>query len=359
MHNHKQRRFIKRLIILFIWLSLVLTGSLRAHADQSSLLHYKLNARLPSFQLNKIGGGTGQEGLAADGRPSVIMFFSTTPSFRAIRAIKLAEILTNLSKKFQRRVDFMAVYSGRGDIRKFSDYITRGLINIPILDDRNQEIYRRYGVFMLPIALITDRHNRLQAIVPYTAGIERIIGNNLKLILGEWDLKRFKKSLKTRGNQEKSKKEKAYIRRINYGRVMLARGIYSAALREFNTAAQIMPNSIEAVVGRGQVLVKMKKWRQAVAAFRQALKFNKDNDSALSGLGFSLYKLGDTKQALPILENALICPRPGIEVIISLADIYEKEENFSKALRLNKLAISILRGELGQGVSQYTPTTGH
>ncbi len=267
--------------------------------------------------------------------------------------------MTRLNKKFQRRVDFMAVYSGRGDIRKLSNYITRGLINIPILDDRNQEIYRRYGVFMLPIALVTDQHNRLRAIVPYTAGIERIVGNNLKFILGEWDLKRFKKSLRTRGNQEKSKKEKAYIRRINYGRVMLARGIYSAALREFNTAAQIMPHSLEAIIGRGQVLAKMGKWQQAVTVFRKALKFNQDNDSVLSGLGFSLYKLGDTKQALPILENALICPKPSIEVIITLADIYEKEENFTKALRLNKLAVSILRGELGQGVSQYAPTPGH
>jgi len=357
MHSHKRRRFTNRLLILSIWISLVLTAPLPVQADQSSLLHYKLNARLPAFQLNKIGG-TGQDGLSADGRPSVIMFFSTTPSFRAVRTIKLAEILTHLSKKLQRRVNFMAVYSGRGDIRELSDYITRGLINIPILDDRNQDIYRRYGVFMLPIALITDQHNRLQAIIPYTAGIERIIDNNLKFILGEWDLKRFKKSLRTRGNQEKSKKEKAYIRRINYGRVMLARGIYSAALREFNTAAQIMPHSLEAIIGRGQVLVKMKKWQQAVTVFRQALKFSKDNDNALSGLGFSLYKLGDTKQALPILENALICPKPRIEVVIALADIYEKEENFSKALRFNKLAISILRGRLEQGVSQYAPTPG-
>ncbi|MFW8601521.1 tetratricopeptide repeat protein [Desulfobacterota bacterium M19] len=351
MHNHKRRRFTNQLIFLPIWLILILAAPLPVQADQSSLLHYKLNTRLPAFQLNKIGS-TGQDGLYADNRPSVIMFFSTTPSFRAVRAVKLAIILTNLSKKFQRRVKFIAVYSGRGDIRKLSNYITRGLINIPILDDRNQKIYQRYGVFMLPIALITDRHNRLQAIVPYTAGIEKIIGNNLKFILGEWDLKRFKNSLKTRGNQEKSKKEKTYIRRINYGRVMLARGIYSAALREFNTAAQIMPHSLEAIIGRGQVLVKMKKWQQAATVFRQALKFNKNNDRALSGLGFSLYKLGDTKQALPILENALICPKPGIEVIMALADIYEKKENFSKALRLNKLAITILREKLEQGVSQ-------
>ncbi len=345
MHSHKRRRFINRLIFLSIWIGLVLTGPLRTQADQSSLLHYKLNARLPSFQLNKIGG-TGQDGLSADGRPSVIMFFSTKPSFRATRAIKLAEIMTHLSEKFQRRVNFMAVYSGRGNIRELRGYITRGLINIPILDDRNQEIYRRYGVFMLPIALITDRHNRLQVIIPYTTNIEKIIDNNLKFILGDWDLKRFKKSLISHTNQEKSKEEKAYIRRINYGRVMLARGIYSAALREFNTAAQIMPHSLEAIIGRGQVLVKMKKWQRAVTAFRKALKFNKDTEKALSGLGFSLYKLGDTKQAIPILKSSMIYPNPNIEVVLALANIYEKEGDFTKALRLNKLAISILWGKL-------------
>ncbi len=335
-----------------------MAGPLRAQADQSSLLHYKLNARLPLFQLNKIDG-TGQAGLSAAGRPSVMMFFSIKPSFRAKRAIKLAEVLTRLSKNFQRRVNFLAVYSGTGGIKKLKSYIANGSIAIPILDDQDKEIYRRYGVFMLPIALITDQHNRLQAIVPYTVNIERIIGNNLKFILGDWDLKRFKKSLKTHANHEKSKEEKAYIRRVNYGRVMLARGIYSAALREFNTAAQIIPHSLEAIIGQGQVLVKMKKWQQAVTVFRKALKFNKDTDKALSGLGFSLYKLGDTEQALPILESAFICPKPSIEVILALADIYEKEGDFTKALRLNKLAISILWGKLEQGVLQYAPTPGH
>ncbi len=346
MNSHKRIRFIKRLIFLPIWIILIVAGPLRTQADQSSLLHYKLNSHLSPFQLNKIDG-TGQDGLSADGgRPSVIMFFSTKPSFRAKRAIKLAEVMTRLSKKFQRRVNFLAVYSGMGGIKKLKRYISNGLITIPILDDQDQKIYRRYGVFMLPIALITDQHNRLQDIVPYTANIGRIINNNLKFILGDWGLKRFKQSLITPTNHEKSREEKAYIRRVNYGRVMLAHGIYPAALREFNTAAKIMPNSLEAIIGQGQVLVKMQKWQRAVTAFRKALKFNKDTDNAMSGLGFSLYKLGNTKQALPILESALICPKPSIEVILALADIYEKEGDFTKALHLNKLAISILLEKL-------------
>ncbi|MDA8418847.1 MAG: hypothetical protein M0Z90_07425, partial [Desulfobacteraceae bacterium] len=69
---------------------------------------------------------------------------------------------------------------------------------------------------------------------------------------------------------------------------------------------------------------------------------NKDSDDALAGLGLAYYGKGNIDKALPELENALISPEPRLEVIIALADIYEKRGDNAKANRLNKLAVAKL-----------------
>jgi tetratricopeptide (TPR) repeat protein len=218
-----------------------------------------------------------------------------------------------------------------------------GLITIPVLNDAKKMVYRRYGVFMLPLAIIADAEGRLQSVIPYTANINEIIDNNLKLLLGDWTLKQFKNSLTTPTNFSKTKEEKAYIRRVNYGRVMSARHMYSAALREFNTARKIMPQATEALIGIGQVQLELKKWEKSAKSFKEALAIDKESDQALAGLGLALYKGGDEERALPILENALISENQDLEVIVSLAEIYEKKGNIAKAIRLNKLAITLLQ----------------
>ena len=331
-------------IIRFFLLTILITifGASTCLAADSGLLHYKLNTKIPSIKLKQVDNGKQIIFNPANGKPSVVMFFSISPSFRLKRAIVLANTLAELNKKFNDRVNVFGIYSGN-NIRRLRDYIKDGLITIPILDDSKQNVYRRYGVFMLPIAIISDATGRLQSVIPFTANINDIIGNNLKLLLGDWTLEKFKKTLARPTNLAKTKEEKAYIRRVNYGRVMMARRMYPAALREFNTARKIMPKAIEALIGMGRVQLKLKKWGRAMETFNKALKIDKESDKALAGLGLAIYRSGDNKKALPILEKALISENQSVEVVISLADIYEKNGNIPKAVRLNKLAISLLQ----------------
>ncbi len=330
--------------IIFIFLSLIISlnwGSLCLAAD-SGLLHYKLNDKIPSFKLKVVNRDKTFTFSPTNGKPSVLIFFSITPNFRAKRSVNLAEIIAKLDKNFGKRVNFINIYSG-GKLNKLKKFVQDGLINIPILNDSDKEVYKKYGVFMLPIAIISDSKGKLQSVIPYTANISEILNNNLKFLLGELSLKQFKNAIASPKNIIKTKKEKAYIRRVNYGRVMVARKMYSAALREFNTARKIMPNSIEALIGLGDVQLELKQWQEAEHSFKKALRINKDSDKALAGLGLTLYKSGEIIRAKPILENALISADQDLEVVVSLAAIYEKNGNIIKAIRLNKLAISILQ----------------
>jgi hypothetical protein len=86
--------------ILSIVITAILWGAVCQAAD-SGLLHYKINDKLAGFKLKKVGAGEDISFTPNSGKPSVLMFFSISPSFRAKRAINLAGILAKSSKKFK------------------------------------------------------------------------------------------------------------------------------------------------------------------------------------------------------------------------------------------------------------------
>lgn len=340
-------RLPTRHLLLFCLLPAILillltTRALAVAADDHELLNFKENSKLPSFTLPDLVSGGEVTFTTSAGKPSVLMFFSVTPLFREQRSLGLAEAMTKLSKEFQGRVHFTAVFADSQEREKVKRFISDRLITTPVLDDGKRQIHDRYGIFMMPLAIIIGADGTLQTVVPYTFNIDEILANNLKYILGDWSKEQWQGSFAAPENRAKSKEELEYVRRVNYGRVMLARKMNSAALREFMTAAKIMPKAIEALIGVGQVQLADNKLDLAEEAFRKALAFDKESDDALAGLGLTLYKKGDVEQAIPILESALISPEPRLEVIVALADYYEKNGQIDKAMRLNKLAVSKL-----------------
>lgn len=317
----------------------------QALAIEHELLHFKENTKIPPFSLPDLVSGQETTFEPASGKPSLLMFFSVTPAFREQRSLSLAEALGKLAARFQGRVQCFAVFSDDENRDTVKRYINDRLITIPVLEDARRQVYDRYGIFMMPLALLISGDGTLQAVVPHTFDIEEVLANNLKFLLGDWSKAEWQESFKPQPNIVKSKEEKEYIRRVNYGRVMLTRKMHTAALREFMTAAKIMPSSVEAHIGLGQVYFAMEKLDQAEQSFRQALQIVKDSDEALAGLGLALYKKGSLDKAIPILENALISENPQLDVIVALADFYENNGLIDKAMRLNKLAVSKLIGK--------------
>ena len=331
-----------RTLLPFLATVMITCQTVHALAADNELLNFKEGSPVSSFTLPELTSGKPVTVEPSSGKPLVIMFFSVTPQFREQRSLGLAESLTKLNAEFHGRVNFSALFSDNQGHETVKRYIQDGLITIPVLDDSNRQVYERYGVFMMPLAILIAGDGTLQAVVPYTSNSNEIIANNLKYLLGDWSKEKWQDSFKPQQNTVKSKEEQEYIRRVNYGRVMLSRKMYSSALREFMTASKIMPKATEAHVGLGKVQFVTEKLDQAEESFRAALAIDKDLDEALSGLGLVLYKKGALDKAIPILENALISAEPQIEVIMTLADFYEKNGLIDKAICLNKLAVSRL-----------------
>jgi Tfp pilus assembly protein PilF len=169
-----------------------------------------------------------------------------------------------------------------------------------------------------------------------------LIDGNFKLLLGDWTKEQLQASLVPAESSAKTEEEKEYIRRVNYGKIMQSKQMFSQAAREFSNAIKILPQNIAAHLELGFAYVALKDWAKAEESFKKAQSIDKESDSAIAGLGLAYYGKGDADQALPELENAFIVPEPRLEVIMALAEIYEKKGDNTKANRLNKLAISRL-----------------
>jgi tetratricopeptide (TPR) repeat protein len=324
-------------------LSLITYGQSYALAEDIGVLrNFKRGETLPRLELQTVKNMTSHSFTPGSGKPSVIMFFSVRPEFRKKRALALLSTLSDLSDKYKTKLDVIAVFSDAQKVNTVRDFMEKSNIKLRVFYDKNKNIYNTYGVFMMPLIVLADADGKLHEIIPYTYEIRKILEGNIMLLLGEWDNAQLTESLKPKKNISKSKEEKEYIRRINYGRIMYSKKMYSQATREFSTAIKLMPQLIEAHVDLGFALLKTKKYDKAEVSFRTALKINPDSDEAIAGIGLAYYRRGDIDTALTELEKAFIAPIPRLEVILALADIYEQKGLNEKANRLNKLAVARL-----------------
>ncbi len=310
--------------------------------ETATLRNFKHGEKLPPVNLSTINDPAPQAFTPGKGKPGVIMFFSIRPDFRKKRSLALLSTLSDLADTYKTKIDIFGIYSDKIKTDIVKTYIEKSSIKIKVYNDRDKSIHNQYGVFMMPLVVITDTDGRLHEVIPYTFRIREIIESNIKLLLGEWDRDTFVKSLKPKQPEIKSEKEKEYIRRINYGRIMMSKKMLGQAAREFSNAVTLMPNLISAHLELGFALLTSEEYDRAEASFMEALRINPDSDEAIAGTGLIHYKQGKIDTALNELEDAFITTNPRLEVIIALAEIYELKGDNKKANRLNKLAITRL-----------------
>jgi tetratricopeptide (TPR) repeat protein len=331
------------LLITIAALAIVMYSFAFSFAEESAVLqNYKRGERLPSIKLPTTKDMHPQLFTPGKGKPAIVMFFSIRPDFRKKRSLALLSTLSDLADQYKTKLDVIGIYSDSRKMDTVKKYMENSSINMVVYNDSKKKVYNKFGVFMMPLVVLSDGDGKLHEIIPYTYNIREIIDGNIKFLLGEWDKDRLVESLKPKEMIIRSKEEKEFIRRINYGRIMQSKKMYGQAVREFSNAVKLMPQLIEGHIDLGFALYKSKKYDQAEGSFREALKINAESDDAIAGLGLAYYGQGKIEPAFVELEKAFIASSPSLDVIITLAEIYEKKGFNEKANRLNKLAVSRL-----------------
>ncbi len=342
INNMRKSSLYAYIAVITIFLVALSIGSSVNGEELSILQNFKRGEKLPSLELPSINGGHARLFTPENGKPSVIMFFSVRPDFRKKRSLALLSTLSVLADQYKAKINIVSIYSDSQEISTVKTYMDLSTLNVMVYNDSQKKVYNTYGVFMMPLVVMTDGEGKLHEVIPYTYNIMDIVDGNIKYLLGEWGRDELIDALKPKSNIVRSKTEKEYIRRVNYGRIMQAKKMYGQAIREFSTAVKLQPRLIEGHIGLGLTLLKTQKYDRAEAAFREALKISPQSDDAVAGLGLAYYGRNELDTALVELEKAFIAPEPHLEVVIALASIYEGRGNHEKANRLNKLAVSKL-----------------
>nr|MBF0220899.1 hypothetical protein [Desulfobulbaceae bacterium] len=277
-----------------------------------------------------------------NGKPTLLVFFSIRPDFRKKRALALLSSLADISDEYKNKIEIVGIYCDDQDKQTVLDYMSSGVGNIKLFNDSLKDVYNKFGIFMMPLAVMTRSDGTLHEVIPYTFNIRELISGNFKVLLGQWTNDQLQTSLQPDPAKNLTDEEKEYIRRVNYGRIMMTKKMHSQAIREFSNAVKLQPKAIEAYLELGFSHTAIKEWDKALESFQKAQSIDRESDEVIAGLGLSYYGLGDHKKAKIELENAFISPLPKLDVIIALAEIYEAEGNNTKANRLNKLAINRL-----------------
>ncbi len=335
--------FLSTCTAVILLLSFIVAGHGAVGEEDSGILqNIKRGQKLPSIELSAVNGLSPKSFTPGNGKPAAILFFSVRPDFRKKRSLALLSTLSDLAEQYKTKLDIVGVYSDSQKINVVKKYMANASLNVAVYNDRQRNTYNEYGVFMMPLVVLSDDMGRLHEVIPYTYNIREIVEGNIKFLLGEWDREKLINALKPKKNIVKSKEEKEYIRRVNYGRIMQSKKMYGQAVREFSTAVKLMPQLIEAHVGLGFASLKTQKYNEAEVSFKEALKINPQSDEAIAGIGLVYYRREEIDKALVELEKAFIAAEPRLEVIITLAEIYEEKGDNDKANRFNKLAVNKL-----------------
>ncbi len=111
-------------------------------------------------------------------------------------------------------------------------------------------------------------------------------------------------------------------------------GQIDAARSGYLRALKMTPSHFQAHLNFGNLLYGEQAFAQAIKHFNQAIKLEPRNFDAWFGLGLSLNKSGDTREACIALKRAWEINKESAEVLLSWADAALKAGNDKEAMRL-------------------------
>jgi type IV pilus assembly protein PilF len=136
--------------------------------------------------------------------------------------------------------------------------------------------------------------------------------------------------------------------RYGLGHILAMQGKFPQAEEEFVAATQLDENYSEAYTYLGQVIEKQDRWKEAIAAYRQALTnpLYATPDLARFHLGRALAHEGDYQGAMEAFEDALVVNPPNVPpalLNLELGRVYHKlgfdrrsRETLTKVMTLDK-----------------------
>ncbi|NPA15991.1 MAG: tetratricopeptide repeat protein [Deferribacteres bacterium] len=326
-----------RRALSFLVLTLFVCGFYSASVAQSfPFRNVKVGDPIPSAEVVDILTGKTENirNLAGNG-VSVFLFWGADSRFKKKHSQKVLIGLMPLEKELSVKVYPINVQRDPDDVVKA--FLSEVGYTGPAWVDKNKEVYRALGIFVMPSVIIT-KNGKIFKGFGYTHDLSEVVKAYVEVALGLKTQKQVEAELNPQ-QKELPPEEKEALRYYRLGATMLERGMVNRAEEAFRKAINVKKDYVDAYVGLGIVLLQEGK-AEELAEVLKFLESKSPDDFRVKVIKARYYLLkGKPDEALDI-ANSLLFSKPGSpDVYVLLGDIYSKKGDWEKAASYYRKAL--------------------
>lgn len=267
-------------LVLALGASMGMVGTRAASRTAVSTVdHLPAGTLVTNAELGSVQGPA--QCLWVEGRATVIVFFK--PGQDHSRAV-LPQI-ARLEKEFASKpVRWVGVVSDRIPRDAASNEVAAAGLQMPVLIDRGDALYARFGVVQEPAVGFLDREHRVAAFQTFARiNFEEVLRARTKRTLGEINDLELDLALNPPPVRTWSTNAAAQAR-LRLSERLYRSGRTNLALQGVKTSLREDPSSAPAHVFLGQILSALGQEAEARAAYQEALKLDPANETARQGM---------------------------------------------------------------------------
>lgn len=279
------------------------------------------------------------------GKPYIAMFWGADLPAKFERSVKTLAALEQLVPFLKERNITVFSVNVQGDGPEIINTIVGDAKStIPVYVDKDGRAYGALGVYVTPAILLVDKDGKAQAGMGYSHdAVDRLKGA-VEIMLGEKTAEQVAAALRPEA-KEISEAEKVALLHLNYGSVMLKRGLVDAAAREFEKALAIKPDLAQAHIELGCLLLNKGEVDRAREEVGKGLAIDSGN---LAGLLCRTNLLADEgKLAEAVLElTKIVETHPdSSKALYRLARVLEAKKETALAMQRYREAYNLLMNQ--------------
>lgn len=318
---------MRSFILVIIMLLLVSTPT--------NAISISIGEQAPDFNLNSASG----EPVASSefkGKTLVFIYWRTKQK-RSVMALKEAGLI--MKDYREKGVNVIGVIEDSDSLEEAQKVFEDNKIDYPLLIDSNRQVYGDYGIRVFPTTVIIDKNGVLAYDIPSHPLTYKIkLEGYVRKLIGEIDEDELKAVL----SPKKDKKDDALLeaeRKHNLAMKFVKLRMMDQAVAAAEESVEAKPDLAKSHILLGYLYLNSDDADNALKSFEKALELEPDSNDAKTGKGGALVSKGEIDSAILILTEAAVANPHAQMTYYELGKAYELKGDKEKSIEMYKMAI--------------------
>lgn len=282
------------------------------------------------------------------GKPFVAVFWGADLPEKIEHAAKILEGVEELAPFLQKRdVQVISVNAQNDEKAAIEKVLSRSGSRLDVYLDENLSAYSALGIFVMPSVLLVNSDGKIAAGMGYSRDLPDRLKGEIEIMLGEKTPEQVAAELRPE-MKEVSAETKAGNRHYHFGMVMIKRGQFDSAIREFAKAVEINPDMSEAYLQLGCLYLEKNELEKAEEAIAKLLAVDPESVQGKICKGELLRLKNELDEAYALLQNVITVNPSNYKAHYYLGRVLEDREKKKEAMERYKTAYKAILMETAE-----------